>query len=46
MIKKVLSVLMLCGAVASVSAQQLTRFAVVDLTRVYSVFFLESGPAR
>jgi len=45
-IKIVFLVLLACGVVASVSAQQLTRFAVVDLTRVYSVFFLESGPVR
>ena len=44
--KVIFAVLLVCGAVASIPAQQLTRFAVVDLTRVYSVFFLESGPVR
>ena len=39
-------VLLVCGVGASVSAQQLTRFAVVDMARVHSVFFLESAPAR
>jgi len=42
----VVAVLLVFGISAVVSAQQLTRFAVVDLTRVYSVFFLESGPVR
>jgi outer membrane protein len=31
---------------AAVSAQQLTRFAVVDLTRVYASFFRESRAVR
>jgi len=44
--KLVFAVVFVCGAVVSVSAQQLTRFAVVDLTRVYSAFFLQSGPVR
>jgi len=39
-------VFLVCGVLVSLSAQQITRFAVVDLTRVYSVFFMESGPAR
>ena len=44
--KIVFVVSLVCGVAALGSAQQLTRFAVVDLTRVYSVFFLESGPVR
>ena len=34
------------GVGVCVSAQQLTRFAVVDMNRVHSVFFLESAAAR
>jgi outer membrane protein len=44
--KIVFAVLAALCAAAYAPAQQLTRFAVVDLARVHSVFFLESGPAR
>ena len=40
------AVLLVFGVFGSVFAQQLTRFAVVDMARVHAVFFLESGPAR
>jgi outer membrane protein len=36
----------LAGAVFSLSAQQITRFAVVDLVKVYSAFFNESRAVR
>ncbi|MDR0402507.1 MAG: OmpH family outer membrane protein [Treponema sp.] len=39
-------VLLAAGAVFSVSAQQITRFAVVDLVKVYSAFFNESRAVR
>ena len=45
--KCIFAVLFACGVAASVSAQQqITRFAVVDLSRVFSVFFVESRAAR
>ncbi|MDR2143343.1 MAG: OmpH family outer membrane protein, partial [Treponema sp.] len=39
-------VLLLAGTVFSLSAQQITRFAVVDLVKVYSAFFNESRAVR
>ncbi|MDR2143526.1 MAG: OmpH family outer membrane protein, partial [Treponema sp.] len=39
-------VLLLAGVVFSLSAQQITRFAVVDLVKVYSAFFNESRAVR
>ena len=39
-------VLLVCGVGVSAFAQQLTRFAVVDMARVHSVFFLESAAVR
>ncbi|MDR0582933.1 MAG: OmpH family outer membrane protein [Treponema sp.] len=44
--KFVLLVFLLCAACLSVQAQQLTRFAVVDLPRVYSAFFRDSRAVR
>jgi outer membrane protein len=38
--------LFLCGILFSTEAQQLTRFAVVDLTKVYTAFFRESRAVR
>jgi outer membrane protein len=35
-----------CVAAASLSAQQLTRFAVVDLPKIYSAFFRDSRAVR
>jgi outer membrane protein len=37
---------LLAGVFFSLSAQQITRFAVVDLVKVYSVFFNESRAVR
>jgi len=45
-IKIVFAVLLACGVAAVLPAQMLTRFAVVDLSRVYSVFFMDSAPVR
>ena len=44
--RPVFALIFALGALASLPAQQLTRFAVVDLARVYSAFFLQSGPVR
>jgi len=44
--KAILFVLLTCCFAASVVAQQLTRFAVVDLPRVYSAFFRDSRAVR
>jgi outer membrane protein len=44
--KKGVFVLFLSGILFGVEAQQLTRFAVVDLARVYSSFFRESRAVR
>ncbi|MDR2048232.1 MAG: OmpH family outer membrane protein [Treponema sp.] len=41
-----LCAVLLAGAVLSLSAQQITRFAVVDLVKVYSAFFNESRAVR
>jgi outer membrane protein len=41
-----LLLMMLCGAAFSAGAQQLTRFAVVDLPKVYSAFFRDSRAVR
>lgn len=42
----VLLALFAAGAVCSLSAQHITRFAVVDLVKVYSAFFSESKAVR
>ena len=44
--KAVLFAVCVCCFSASVFAQQLTRFAVVDLTKVYSAFFRDSRAVR
>jgi outer membrane protein len=44
--KKLLVVLFVCCCTVSISAQQLTRFAVVDLPKVYSAFFRDSRAVR
>ena len=45
--KKVLLLFFVCfGLGRIVTAQQLTRFAVVDLPRVYTAFFSQSRPVR
>jgi outer membrane protein len=44
--KKIFIVLFVCCCTVSLSAQQLTRFAVVDLPKVYSAFFRESRAVR
>ena len=45
--KKVLVfVVIACGFAVSVQAQQLTRFAVVDLPKVYAAFFRDSRAVR
>jgi len=44
--KLAFAALLACAAAASLPAQMLTRFAVVDMARVYSVFFLESRAVR
>ncbi|MDR2370359.1 MAG: OmpH family outer membrane protein [Treponema sp.] len=45
--KKILALfLFLCGILFGAEAQQLTRFAVVDLTKVYTAFFRESRAVR
>lgn len=44
--KPVLLFFLLCSACLSVQAQQLTRFAVVDLPRVYTAFFRDSRAVR
>jgi outer membrane protein len=41
-----LLMLLLCGVACSGFAQQLTRFAVVDLPKVYLAFFRDSRPVR
>ena len=43
---KIIFILLICGLTAGVSAQQLTRFAVVDLTKVYADFFRDSRAVR
>jgi outer membrane protein len=44
--KKLFVVLFVCCCTASLSSQQLTRFAVVDLPKVYSAFFRDSRAVR
>jgi outer membrane protein len=44
--KILLLVLLLCGVAYSGFSQQLTRFAVVDLPKVYMAFFSASRPVR
>ena len=44
--KFVIAALIASVAAAGTYAQQITRFAVVDLTRVYAAFLPESGAAR
>ena len=44
--KAVLCMLLVCCCAASLFAQQLTRFAVVDLPKVYSAFFRDSRAVR
>jgi outer membrane protein len=44
--KKLFVVLFVCCCTVSLSAQQLTRFAVVDLPKVYSAFFRDSRAVR
>jgi outer membrane protein len=44
--KIILLMLLLCGVACSGFAQQLTRFAVVDLPKVYMAFFSASRPVR
>jgi len=44
--KAVFAAVLAAAAAAALPAQTLTRFAVVDLTRVYSVFFMESRAVR
>lgn len=44
--RMVLPILLLAGTLCSLSAQQITRFAVVDLVKVYSAFFNESRAVR
>ncbi|MDR1575933.1 MAG: OmpH family outer membrane protein [Treponema sp.] len=44
--KPVLLFFLLCSACLSVRAQQLTRFAVVDIPRVYTAFFRDSRTVR
>lgn len=46
MLKKVLFLLLLLNISLMLHAQQLTRFAVVDLSRVYLAFFQESRAVR
>jgi outer membrane protein len=47
MLKRVvLLLLVIAAACSSVAAQQLTRFAVVDLPKVYSAFFRDSRAVR
>ncbi|WP_304226647.1 OmpH family outer membrane protein [Gracilinema caldarium] len=42
----VLCAILLCGVVIGASAQQLTRFAVVDLPKIYTAFFKDSQAVR
>ena len=44
--KKHLVLLLLLCAAGSLHAQQLTRFAVVDLPKVYAAFFRDSRAVR
>ena len=44
--KKIVLFLAACLLATALYSQQLTRFAVVDLPRVYSAFFRESRPVR
>jgi outer membrane protein len=44
--KKTVLFLAACLLTTSLYSQQLTRFAVVDLTKVYTAFFRESRPVR
>jgi len=44
--KKIVLFLAACLLAATLYSQQLTRFAVVDLPRVYAAFFRESRPVR
>ena len=46
MLKRVLCFLLFAAAGFSLQAQQLTRFAVVDLPRVYTAFFRDSRAVR
>ncbi|HON13454.1 MAG TPA: OmpH family outer membrane protein [Treponema sp.] len=44
--KIILTSALLIGAVIGISAQQLTRFAVVDLPKIYTAFFKDSKAVR
>jgi outer membrane protein len=45
--KKILAMLIvLCAAVMAASAQQITRFAVVDTSRIYTTFYRDSRSVR
>ena len=44
--KAIWIILIIFGCAATLSAQHLTRFAVVDLTKVYTAFFRESRAVR
>ena len=44
--KQILFIILVCCFAAAVSAQQLTRFAVVDLPKVYTAFFRDSRAVR
>ena len=44
--KQILLLFFACCAAVSVTAQQLTRFAVVDLPKVYTAFFRDSRAVR
>ncbi|MDR2480199.1 MAG: OmpH family outer membrane protein [Treponema sp.] len=44
--KRILFFALVCAAAASLPAQQLTRFAVVDLPKVYAAFFRDSRAVR
>ena len=46
MLKRVALFVFVCVAAASLPAQQITRFAVVDLPRVYTAFFRDSRAVR
>jgi len=47
MVKRFFFVIVLCAAACSaLFAQQLTRFAVIDLTKVYAAFFKDSKAVR
>ena len=44
--KQILFIIFACCLAASVSTQQLTRFAVVDIPKVYTAFFRDSRAVR